>query len=79
MRYESVLKILPKQTLIKEESNLKLIEKTINLIHPYNVLKRGYALVMKDGKVLTESKNLSNGDEVEIKLRDGITKTKIIE
>lgn len=79
MRYESVLKILPKQTLIRKESNLKLIEKTINLIHPDNVLKRGYALVMKEGKVLTESRKLSKGDEVEIKLRDGITKTKIIE
>ena len=51
----------------------------MNLIHPDNVLKRGYAMILKKGKVLTESGQLSVGDEVDIKLRDGVTKTKIIE
>lgn len=78
-RLASVVKMLPKQLIVREEANLKLIERTVKLIHPDNVLKRGYAMIVKDGKVLTESKQLKAGDEVDIKLRDGVTKTKIIQ
>ena len=63
----------------KENSKIILFRKTIKLIHPDNVLKRGYAMVLKDGKVLTQKGQLIKGEEIEIKLRDGIKKSKIIE
>jgi exodeoxyribonuclease VII large subunit len=79
MQAESVLKIIPKQIINKQKSELKLFTKTIQLIHPENVLKRGYAMVYKDNEVVTGKSNLKLGDEVQLKLRDGIVKSKIIE
>lgn len=75
----ATLKLTTKQALRKQNSDLKLIEKTIKLIHPDNVIKRGYTMLIKDGNVLTSVDELKKGDEVEIKLRDGIKKSKIIE
>ena len=78
MQAESVLKIIPKQIINKQKSELKLFTKTIQLIHPENVLKRGYAMVYKDNEVVTGKSKLKVGDEVQLKLRDGIVKSKII-
>jgi exodeoxyribonuclease VII large subunit len=79
MQAESILKIIPTQIINKQKSELKLFTKTIQLIHPENVLKRGYAMVYKDNEVVTGKLNLKLGDEVQLKLRDGIVKSKIIE
>ena len=79
LRYESVLRMLPKQMIANQKSRLKLNERTLSLVHPDNVLKRGYAMLLKDGKVLTSVDQLKKGVEVDLKLRDGIKKTKIIE
>ena len=76
---ESVLSVSPKQIIQKQGSKLKLIENTIKLIHPVNVLRRGYAIVMKEGSVLKSTSQLTRGLEVEIKLKDGIKKSKISE
>jgi exodeoxyribonuclease VII large subunit len=76
---ESVLNVSPKQIIQKQDSKLKLIENTIKLIHPANVLRRGYAIVMKEGSVLKSASQLTRGLEVEIKLKDGIKKSKISE
>ena len=78
MQAESVLKIIPQQIISKQKSELKLFTKTIQLIHPENVLKRGYAMVYKDNEVVTGKSKLKVGDEVQLKLRDGIVKSKII-
>ena len=73
------LNVLPKQIIQKENAKLKLVENTIKLIHPANVLKRGYAIIMKEGSVVKSVSQLSNGVDVEIKLKDGIKKSKISE
>ena len=76
---QSALNVLPKQVIQKEDLKIKLIENTIKLIHPVNVLKRGYAIIMKEGIVVKSTSQLTNGLEVEIKLKDGIKKSKISE
>jgi len=76
---ESVLNVSPKQIIQKQDSKLKLIENTIKLIHPANVLRRGYAIIMKEGSVIKSTSQLTRGLEVEIKLKDGIKKSKISE
>ena len=67
------------QGIEKEKNRVVLLRNTIKLIHPDNVLKRGYAIIIKDGKVLTNKSQMKIGEEVEIKLRDGIKKSKMIE
>ena len=78
-QFELSLTVLPKQIIQKEDVKLKLVENTIKLIHPANVLKRGYAIIMKEGRVVKSVSQLSNGVDVEIKLKDGIKKSKISE
>ena len=78
-QFELSLTALPKQIIQKEDVKLKLVENTIKLIHPANVLKRGYAIIMKEGSVVKSASQLSNGVDIEIKLKDGIKKSKISE
>ena len=73
------LNVLLKQIIQKENAKLNLAENTIKLIHPANVLKRGYAIIMKAGCVVKSVSQLTNGVDVEIKLKDGIKKSKILE
>lgn len=67
----------------------KIIEKKINdynvllnkleILNPLNTLKRGYSITKKDNKVLTSVKNINNGENIEVKLIDGIIKTTVKE
>ncbi len=78
LRFQSILESSSRQFMKKEEGHLKLIENTIKLIDPVGVLKRGYALILKDGNVVKSTSNLTIGSEVEIKLKDGVKKSKIL-
>lgn len=44
---------------------------------PENVLKRGYALVYKNGKHMPQGKGLNQGDEIEIRFADNRLKARI--
>ena len=44
---------------------------------PGNILKRGYAIVRKEGAVITHAKELSARDEAEIEFQDGKVATKV--
>ena len=60
----------------KEQHLSKLIEK-LDVLNPMNTLKRGYAIVKSDGKVVSDSLKLKKGMSLDIELRDGIVYTKI--
>lgn len=55
-----------------------LIEK-LELLNPLNALKRGYAIVKKDDKCLLSINSLRKDDTLNIKLKDGNIKTKVME
>ncbi|PKP53647.1 MAG: exodeoxyribonuclease VII large subunit [Bacteroidetes bacterium HGW-Bacteroidetes-1] len=59
------------QWLQKSKSILLAQEKTVELLHPVNVLKRGYSITYKHGKVLKDQSSLHHGDEVETLLSNG--------
>ena len=60
----------------REQHLGKLIEK-LDVLNPMNTLKRGYAIVKSDGKVVSDSLKLKKGMSLDIELRDGIVQTKI--
>ena len=60
----------------REQHLGKLIEK-LDVLNPMNTLKRGYAIVKSDGKVVSDSLKLKKGMSLNIELRDGIVQTKI--
>lgn len=59
-----------------QERITNIIEK-LELINPLKVLKRGYSVVYKENKIISSIKDLTKGDNLQIKLSDGLVKTKI--
>ncbi|MBE0638562.1 MAG: exodeoxyribonuclease VII large subunit [Bacteroidales bacterium] len=60
------------------EGELSSLEKQLSLLHPENVLKRGYSITLLNGKSVTSTKNIVQGDIIETILHQGNLKSKII-
>lgn len=50
------------------EADMGRYEQGIRLVHPKNILKRGFALVEQEGKLISDAQSLSSGDKLKIKL-----------
>lgn len=50
----------------------------LSAISPFNVLERGYSIVLSDTNVVKSIENLSEGQEVKIKLKSGTAQAKIL-
>jgi len=59
--------------------HLELAEKSVTLKHldPANVLRRGYAMLMRDGRIITKTSALAIGDRIQLRLADGVTNATI--
>lgn len=84
---KSKLEIIENSIIFKDpsvlyENKLKktnhLIEK-LEILNPLNALKRGYSITKKDDKCITSIKNISTNDEIDVTLKDGNIKAKILE
>jgi exodeoxyribonuclease VII large subunit len=73
-------KILPdftKNLIRKKSDKLILYSTTVDLVDPENLLKKGYALILKDEKIIKSIKDLNYGDTIVTKLYDGRINSKI--
>jgi len=66
-----------KRIIIKEQEKIHMNENTVRLLNPKNVLKRGYSLTLKDGKVVKSTTQLQLNEEIETQFADGKIKSKI--
>ncbi|MDR0207403.1 MAG: exodeoxyribonuclease VII large subunit [Bacteroidales bacterium] len=57
--------------LLKHHNALQQMQMKIELLHPDNILKRGYSITLKDGKALRSSDEVSAGEEIINKLYCG--------
>lgn len=58
-------------TMEREHSFVRERENSIKLISPQNILKRGYSLTLKNGKIVKAAGDLAEGDEIETWLAAG--------
>ncbi|MDR2773333.1 MAG: exodeoxyribonuclease VII large subunit [Tannerella sp.] len=58
--------------------NLELNEQYIKMVSPEYILKRGYTLTVKEGKIVKYSAELLEGDEITVKFSDGERKAAIL-
>ena len=65
------LKIQVKNFLDKTIHHIKYKEDTVNLYHPENILRKGFAVVTLNGKMVKSVKRLKKSDIIETKFRDG--------
>ncbi len=54
-------------------------EQFVNMVSPENILKRGYSLTLKNGKVITSVGDFEVGDKIETRLKDGSVISEITE
>lgn len=62
----------------KRTEKLFLYSRTIDLVDPENVLKKGYAIVFKNGRVVKSVKSVSSPEILETKLHDGRIESKVL-
>ena len=62
----------------KSRQAIELNEQYIKMVSPEYILKRGYTLTFKDGKIIKHVGDLSSGDEISVKFADGEKKGRII-
>ena len=67
-----------KKIIQKELERVRLNENMVKLLNPENVLKRGYTLTFKEGKIVKSIKDIEMGESIETHFSDGKTESKII-
>ena len=68
----------PNEVINAKQENYLLQLSKLEILNPLNTLKRGYTLAKSEGKVISSSKDLKSGDELEIEFDDGNVNTKVI-
>lgn len=68
---ERRLQLAIQQQLKYWQQHLNAISSELDLISPLATLARGYAIALKDGKVLYSSSEVAVGDQIELRLANG--------
>ena len=63
------------QFLLKQQNTLQQSQTKIELLHPENILKRGYSITMKNGKAIRLADEVSDGEMITTKLFSGEVKS----
>ena len=67
------------QILLREEVHkLNNHSKSLKLLDPVNILKRGFSISFKNGELIKNSDSLANGDEIQTKFYKGKIKSRVI-
>lgn len=74
----AAVKQYSKYALKEVADSLSKAEAVIQLADPKNVLKRGYAMVQLNGSIVTSSKQLKQGETVELTYHDGSKNAQIL-
>ncbi|HUH19828.1 exodeoxyribonuclease VII large subunit [Albibacterium sp.] len=72
---KNAIKILARQHLSIEENALKSIEQQINLLHPNNVLRRGFSISYQNGKLVKDIGSINEDEELITLFYDGEVKS----
>jgi len=59
--------------------NLEHIINKLDVLNPMNTLKRGYSIVKKDDKVVSDIKNIKVDDIINVSVKNGIINAKVVE
>ena len=67
------------QALVQREALVAQKKRELELLSPYAVLARGYAIVRMGDKVVESAARLGVGDEAELQWRDGSARVRVLE
>lgn len=72
----SLSSVLSHRLALLKSSSQSLYHR-IMALDPGLVLRRGYALILKEGDIISSAKRLHSNDEIEIKFKDGFVPSKV--
>ncbi len=67
-----------RELIRKRGDRLLLYETTVGLVDPVNIIRKGYTLVLKDGRIIKNAKDIATEDVLETKFHDGRIKSKVL-
>ena len=62
-----------------KQQNLEHIINKLDVLNPMNTLKRGYSIVKKGDKVISDIKNIKVDDVINVNVKNGIINAKVVE
>lgn len=71
LRMTEAARMLPLVRLTEQQGRVGMIEEKVRLLHPENILKRGFSITRLNGKVVTKAKDLKPGDELHTQVYEG--------
>lgn len=75
--YAASLKLHARQFLDMQSKDLNTLSRSVELVDPTNILKRGYSLTRKNNRIVKSAHDLHAGDTIETEFLDGKKKSKI--
>ncbi len=78
MQLTALLGSKAQRVIYQEQKRIHLNENSIRLLNPENILKRGFTLTLKEGKIVKSVKQVKIDEELETRFADGFIKSKII-
>lgn len=60
------------------KQEIEAVEKTIDILNPFNLLQRGYSLTLKNGKIVKSIDEVKKGDIIETMLANGTISSEVI-
>lgn len=76
-RLSESLKTLGPLCLSKQNERIGHLEDKIQLLHPENILKRGFSITRHNGKAILDASQLTNGDEIVTQVYAGEVKSRV--
>ena len=74
---QQLLPLLSRQLLNREKEKVARMENSVALLHPRNILKRGFSVTLLNGKPVTKATELKAGDELVTQLHEGEVKSRV--
>ena len=74
---EDYLRQYMNSTLERHERNTQYLLRVLHQFNPSAVLKQGYAMIRKDGKVTVNAAQLTKGDTINIQMRDAAVSAEV--
>ncbi len=78
IHFKDLISGYSEKMIFREQKRIHFHENTARLIHPVNVLKRGYTLTLKEGKIIKSVRQISISEEIETRFADGSVNSKIV-
>lgn len=71
LRMTEAVRMLPIVRLTEQQGRVGVMEEKVRLLHPDNILKRGFSITRHNGKVITNATTLKSGDELQTQVYEG--------